>query len=1189
MKKSIIFLIGLLSLCLLIGSAAADPQLIDGYYQIGSVSDLQWFATLVNAGHVTYNAKLTSDIDLAGISWTPIGTTSNPYTGTFNGDGHVIKNLYGRPTQNNYGLFGVVRGSTIQKVGLIDVDIDSTTAIYIGGIVGATQDVSGVPITTISECFVEGGSIRSVRFVGGIAGSTVHFLISDCYVSSTDIISIGLSTGAHNGEVGGITAFGRSGDIRNCYVASDVLHNYHTMDAGIQYGIVPYSTTIQGDSYIDSCVFIGDVATYKIWGELNTYYGSGSLTCRNNYALNGGTSKSSQNGLAKTSQELHSQSFYTTSSNWGDYPWDFTNTWYWNAEENLPKLRAFLPNQPTIEAVTLTSSTPAPLSDAITATVSATSPGGSALSYQWHYSTNGGSTWNTISGATSASLSFQPQETGTYTLKVVVTDASGSTDSYGAGFTNVNAQVVTAPTLGTATINMEHGALQTPYNLQISFTLTDLGGATSVYTRLQYSTDGTTWSSTGATTRRETGTYYFTQTVNDNTATTHYYRIIAASIEDIASTTATSNTVTFQTFAAPVISDITVPDKVQVGTPFTFSASATDAQTVTYQLSSNSGSTWTNITSPHTIQTAGTYQFRVSATGYGGTTTSTPHIITAYVLPVISTNPIISLTQGPLVQTVTLNIDTSGISGTAPLSYQWQEQLSGVWTNIASGTSIPLIVSVSDTVGTAHTYRLVVSNIGGSTPSSTVTYQSYAPPVFSSVSVSPTTSAVPATITFSATATDATSIIYQLSPDEITWSQVTSPYTINQAGTYYFRALATGYGGQTYSDTQTITVSDLVPVIESAAASPTSGLVPFSVTFTASATNNPTYTWYQRVDGLDQQIGTGSRFVYQLRYGLAAGEYKFRVKAHNEYGDAYSPDISVTVGALPGTIITAPSSGSSFMQRQPITFTASSSSQFATTYSWRFSDGSTASGASVSHSFQDVGDASATVTGTNQFGSDSATVRLQISEYSAVSVSVSDISAVGAKVTGLIGESSIDPTTKMHFEIMSKSGTVLWKTDDKLYSQSNSFTAEGMPLISGQMYKVRAVTDNYGSSVDVSFTLNEASRNAPEKLGTVYESSGLNRDPFNVTKLVDGSTTALGSALGGGTVGKAIAFGVIVLFLVVGIWLRQGDVIIPVTIGLAGGWFVIGNLPGEWQPVAYTILVVSIVAIFWVIFKKRVE
>ena len=51
----------------------------------------------------------------------------------------------------------------------------------------------------------------------------------------------------------------------------------------------------------------------------------------------------------------------------------------------------------------------------------------------------------------------------------------------------------------------------------------------------------------------------------------------------------------------------------------------------------------------------------------------------------------------------------------------------------------------------------------------------------------------------------------------------------------------------------------------------------------------------------------------------------------------------------------------------------------------------------------------------------------------------------------------------------------------------------------------------------------------------------------------------------------------------------QQDIVIPLTLTLIAGWFVIGNLPGDWQPIAYTLMVVCVVAIFFYLFRKRIE
>lgn len=53
-------------------------------YNISSAADLKAFANKVNGGETDAIGKLTADITLSG-SWTPIGTSSKPYTGTFDG------------------------------------------------------------------------------------------------------------------------------------------------------------------------------------------------------------------------------------------------------------------------------------------------------------------------------------------------------------------------------------------------------------------------------------------------------------------------------------------------------------------------------------------------------------------------------------------------------------------------------------------------------------------------------------------------------------------------------------------------------------------------------------------------------------------------------------------------------------------------------------------------------------------------------------------------------------------------------------------------------------------------------------------------------------------------------------------------------------------------------------------------
>jgi len=84
----------------------------DGYYEIGTADELYAFAEAVNNANTGINAVLTEDITVnenvlvdgalnsdeavvaAFRTWTPIGNSTNQYTGTFDGAGHTISGLY---------------------------------------------------------------------------------------------------------------------------------------------------------------------------------------------------------------------------------------------------------------------------------------------------------------------------------------------------------------------------------------------------------------------------------------------------------------------------------------------------------------------------------------------------------------------------------------------------------------------------------------------------------------------------------------------------------------------------------------------------------------------------------------------------------------------------------------------------------------------------------------------------------------------------------------------------------------------------------------------------------------------------------------------------------------------------------------------------------------------------------------
>lgn len=107
------------------------------------------------------NYILTADIDFSGVSHTPIGTIDAPFTGTFDGDGYIIKNLTLASDDNFRGLFGVNKG-TIKKV-TMDSSCSISGNAYVGAIAGKNLS-GGIIENCISEATV---SYTASSTVGG--------------------------------------------------------------------------------------------------------------------------------------------------------------------------------------------------------------------------------------------------------------------------------------------------------------------------------------------------------------------------------------------------------------------------------------------------------------------------------------------------------------------------------------------------------------------------------------------------------------------------------------------------------------------------------------------------------------------------------------------------------------------------------------------------------------------------------------------------------------------------------------------------------------------------------------------------------------------------------------------------------------------------------------------------------------
>lgn len=150
-------------------------------YIITKAAELAWFRNEVNrdGGNTRACAKLTADIDLKDfchaadasknlgeLSWEPIGV-GNAYTGTFDGSGKTISNLYIKAEKREAGLFGYTFQSTIKNLTFENANV-TNTELYTGILVGdAGYQTTLQNIKISTKCQIIGGK----DYTGGIAGS----------------------------------------------------------------------------------------------------------------------------------------------------------------------------------------------------------------------------------------------------------------------------------------------------------------------------------------------------------------------------------------------------------------------------------------------------------------------------------------------------------------------------------------------------------------------------------------------------------------------------------------------------------------------------------------------------------------------------------------------------------------------------------------------------------------------------------------------------------------------------------------------------------------------------------------------------------------------------------------------------------------------------------------------------------
>jgi hypothetical protein len=185
---------------------------------------------------------LTNSIYMLGNSAGDIGSSGQPFTGTFDGGGNWLTWLQYTSTNFYSGPFGWVgAGGVVKNLNLSAVSVSSTApcGMYAGGLVGYNQG-------TIRNCSISGATLSPgyPSYTGGLVGGN-NGLIVDCSFTGDLTINgggyggglVGYNWGtilysradgnitANVGQAGGVLAGGNPGTIRNCCSTGSV-HTY---------------------------------------------------------------------------------------------------------------------------------------------------------------------------------------------------------------------------------------------------------------------------------------------------------------------------------------------------------------------------------------------------------------------------------------------------------------------------------------------------------------------------------------------------------------------------------------------------------------------------------------------------------------------------------------------------------------------------------------------------------------------------------------------------------------------------------------------------------------------------------------------------------------------------------------------------------------------------------------------------
>ena len=226
----------------------------EGNWSIYTLDGLKEFAAKVNSGDNDFKDKtvtLVNNIDLKDEAWTPIGTDTCPFKGTFDGNKNTISNLKVAVEGEYAGLFGHANSATLKNINVDNADVMGVARVGV---------IAGCAYTgTVENCHVTGNiRVEGNYKVGGITGGDYAKVIN-CFVKGDNgsyLKGVHKEKDLEGDNVGGIIGFTGEANTLTIKVSGCSVENIDVSGTRKVGGVVG---CINENIAVDNCSFKGTV------------------------------------------------------------------------------------------------------------------------------------------------------------------------------------------------------------------------------------------------------------------------------------------------------------------------------------------------------------------------------------------------------------------------------------------------------------------------------------------------------------------------------------------------------------------------------------------------------------------------------------------------------------------------------------------------------------------------------------------------------------------------------------------------------------------------------------------------------------------------------------------------------------------------------------------------------------------